>query len=692
MPRFPVAPALALLFAATVAPHSFAAESRKLVTLGSLLAEMTDRAAVARLPQPRFTLKQASSHDRRKNDPGDAETWHSNTDYGQFLHTEVNEGRREWVIMEETGPGAIVRFWTPLLADKDTQVIRFYFDGSPTPAITARLNDLLSGRDFVKPPFAFIAWNQSDLRDERKPDYKPRRGVAGDLYLPIPFAKGCKVTLDSVPFYYVINYRSYDPGTPVRTFSMAGYSANAAVIEKTGDMLLDNASRKSAASGALESLAPGAERTLDLKRGPAAVTEVALRIDPAEADRAQRNIIVQATFDGEETVWCPLAEFFGAGVRPSPVRDGWRSVGTDGTLSARWVMPYQHAARITLRNTGDRPIRVSLSAATGPWRWNDRSLHFHARWHSVHGLKTRPRSDWNYLEAKGEGRYVGDTLTVWSPVKEWYGEGDERIYVDGATFPAHIGTGTEDYYGYAWGMSGWFSSPFISMPKRDREDQGDWRGYTTTSRLRLLDSIPFSTGMRHDMEIWNWADTQVDNAVATFYYARPGATDNREPQPREAAVAIKAAPEDYHIEGAVEIESLPVAAKSPGVLTEIQDAGLKSGEWSGGKQLFVRAARDGDYVEIAIPVPDDRPRHAVIYGTKSFDYGVLRFTINGERAGADYDAWSADSVPTGPIDLGRVTPKDGKLILHVEVVGSNPAARGARHYFGLDCVKLKREP
>lgn len=46
---------LALLpFAATAAP----------VSLESLLAEMTDRAAPARLPENPYTLKQASSYDR----------------------------------------------------------------------------------------------------------------------------------------------------------------------------------------------------------------------------------------------------------------------------------------------------------------------------------------------------------------------------------------------------------------------------------------------------------------------------------------------------------------------------------------------------------------------------------------------------------------------------------------------------
>jgi hypothetical protein len=128
---------------------------------------------------------------------------------------------------------------------------------------------------------------------------------------------------------------------------------------------------------------------------------------------------------------------------------------------------------------------------------------------------------------------------VFSPAPNWYGEGDERIYIDGEKVPSHIGTGTEDYYGYAWGMAHYFSSPFMSTPERDGTTQEDWRGYTTDSRLRLLDAIPFRSGLKHDMEIWDGADTQVDYAVGTFWYARPGAESNRAPQPQEAAQALK---------------------------------------------------------------------------------------------------------------------------------------------------------
>ncbi|MBI5833379.1 MAG: DUF2961 domain-containing protein [Armatimonadetes bacterium] len=659
------------------------------VTLSSLLAEMTDRSAVATVPGSAWSLKQASSHDPRKNDPFNAETWHTNQDYGNFIHTELNEGRREWVIMDADGPGVITRWWIPLLAEKDAQQVRFYFDGEPAPRFVAKLNDLLCGQGFVKPPFAFRGWNETDLANQLAPGYKAARGVSGDLYLPIPFARHLKITLDQAPFYYVINYRAYVAGTTVESLSPAVLEAAKPALDKAAAALLapepaiDDDTKWSG-------LSQDRPLTVDLPAGPKAVTEVRIHVDPKAAPQALRSLVLTARFDGEDTVWCPLGEFFGCGPRLRSVRDWWRAVTVDGTLTARWVMPYAKSGSIALVNVGAEPVMASLGVGTGPWTWDERSMLFHATWRRQEPIKTRPMSDWNYLATTGAGTYVGDTLSVFSPAREWYGEGDERIYYDGATYPQHIGTGTEDYYGYAWGMSNFFSSPWLSMPERDILNQGDWRGYTTTSRLRLLDGIAYARDLRVDMEIWNWADTQVDYAVGSFWYARPGATHNRVPQPAEAIAAVRDAPGSLKRPGAVELETLKPVAASRDLKVETQNAGLTEGEWSGGQQLFVLASRAGDFVELALPVPDNAPRAVSLWLTKSRDYGILRFTVNGQKAGDDYDAYDPKAVLAGPVALGTFTPKDGVLTLRAEVVGTNPASTGPKFYFGLDCAVLAK--
>lgn len=55
-------------------------------------------------------------------------------------------------------------------------------------------------------------------------------------------------------------------------------------------------------------------------------------------------------FDGKETVWCPIGDFFGNGVGLHPFQGWYRTVSEDGTLSSRWVIPYQKEASISILN------------------------------------------------------------------------------------------------------------------------------------------------------------------------------------------------------------------------------------------------------------------------------------------------------------------------------------------------------
>ena len=82
------------------------------------------------------------------------------------------------------------------------------------------------------------------------------------------------------------------------------------------------------------------------------------------------------------------------------------------------------------------------------------------------------------------------------------------------------------------------------------------------------------------------------------------------------------------------------------------------------------------------------PRQLTLRATRSYDYGILRFTVNGARAGQDFDGYAPRPEIGAPIELGVFPPQEGRLVLRVEVVGTNPASRGPRHYFGLDAVQV----
>ena len=153
-------------------------------------------------------------------------------------------------------------------------------------------------------------------------------------------------------------------------------------------------------------------------------------------------------------------------------------------------------------------------------------MYFHARWKIEHDVRTRPMQDWNYLTAKGKGVFGGVAFFIDNPVKDWWGEGDEKIYVDGETFPSHFGTGTEDYYGYGWCCPQLFTHAYHNQPRCD--GPGNY-GRTSVNRFDILDRIPFTTSFKFDMELWHWKDCKVNMAVMAYYYGLPGADDTFPP-------------------------------------------------------------------------------------------------------------------------------------------------------------------
>jgi hypothetical protein len=667
-------------------------ESRADVTLESLLREMTNTEALARWPVPEFTCKQASSYDRQKVAP-DKPGWFANGDHTQYIRTEENKGRREQVMMEADGPGAIVRFWLTT-GNQKNGVLRVYLDGSPTPALIYPEYDLLSGE-----------LNPGEPLLQAHPGYDPKGGGGNNLYLPIPYAKHCKVTWEeksSNPRYYQINYRTYAPGTEVTTFAMDQVTADKHLIAGVNQALADPpGSVEGGVSSMSQGIAPGSEAVLDLPAGPGAIRSLELQLEPdgsVELERTLRSIIVQLTFDGEVTAWCPATDFFGSGVGLNELHSWYRTVSPDGKMRCRWVMPYEKAGRITLINVGRQPVNATLHAVASSWNWDDRSMHFHAAWHYEACLKVPPFRDWNYVRIAGRGVYAGDSLAVYNPEPAWYGEGDEKIWVDGEAFPSDMGTGTEDYYDYSWAPKPVSQRPFNNLV---REDQVMTQGWNVMSRTRNLDEVPFRKSLQFDMELIPWRSGSLIYCATTYWYAFPGAIANIKPQPQAAALPIptladaraQVAANSPRKPGAIECETMKLLGKSSDFTAEPQDMDPWGRErWSGGCQLLVKPNQAGDFIELAVPAPDGRAKELVLYATKAPDYGVLNFMVNGQPSKALFDGYSDKVEPAAPLQLGTFTPDNGRFILRVKVVGANPQSSGAKYLFGLDCVVLEAVP
>lgn len=131
------------------------------VIFEKMLIEMTDRSSIARFPHPSFTLGQSSSYDRKSVKPG-KDGWYANKDNSNFIRKEKNQGRIEYVLLDEEGPGAIVRFWATFgNKNGENGVLRFYFDGAGTPELEGDPRMLLGGAELVGYPLSASEPQQS---------------------------------------------------------------------------------------------------------------------------------------------------------------------------------------------------------------------------------------------------------------------------------------------------------------------------------------------------------------------------------------------------------------------------------------------------------------------------------------------------------------------------------------------------
>jgi hypothetical protein len=174
-----------------------------------------------------------------------------------------------------------------------------------------------------------------------------------------------------------------------------------------------------------------------------------------------------------------------------------------------------------LINYGSDSVHIDLVTGVSEYKWLKNSMYFGASWHEYNRIRSRSSEgspyDLNFIDIKGKGVYAGDQVTLYNDTWHWWGEGDEKIFVDGESFPSSFGTGSEDYYGYSFARREPFSHPFISQPV----GIGNMSyGVSVNMRHRSLDAIPFSKSISSNIELWHWADIKMNYALTTYYYVQ----------------------------------------------------------------------------------------------------------------------------------------------------------------------------
>lgn len=641
------------------------ASAQPAITTSRLLEEMTDLAGMAEFPQPAYTCKQFSSYDRKSKSPANPtqDDWFANGDAGQFIRVETNGSRQEFVMMDAQGPGAVVRIWSA----NPVGTVRVYLDGAEQPVIETPMTDLLGGT------FAGLP--------------KPIAGEYSkgwNLYFPIPYGKSCKITSDKGGFYYHVNYRTYEPGTSVETFQASQIQSLEQSIKQVAERL-DNP-RSNPTGGNVEDfdlhLAAGQSFRRDFT-GPMAFTRTMLRVAAANREAALRGIVVKISFDGENCVEAPLGDFFGTGPGVNPFATLPLGMTKEGEMYCHWFMPFKESAVIELVNHSKEDASLTGELALKDYEWSDRSLHFHAKWRVQWDVPSRPMIDWNYLTAEGRGVFAGASFTIDNPTRDWWGEGDEKIYVDGEKFPSTFGTGTEDYYGYAWCWPGLFTHAYHAQPRCD--GPGNY-GRTSVNRFHIIDRIPHQKSFKFDMELWHWNEKCLVNmGIVSYWYATPGSKDTFAPIKAQDAVVRPMEPyKPFRVEGAIEGESMRIV-KADGTANPQEWGGL-----SNEKHLWWHeGVKPGGTLTLSFPAPADGTYRVYAKFMKARDYGIHQITINGKPLDRPMDFYEPDVQTTVEALLGEFELKKGDNEIVVKAIGANEKAEKS-YMFGLDYVRVKK--
>jgi hypothetical protein len=271
-----------------------------------------------------------------------------------------------------------------------------------------------------------------------------------------------------------------------------------------------------------------------------------------------RRVVIRMYWDGEDkpSVECPLGDFFGMGhgLTKNFVSLPLQMSPQDGRGFNCWFpMPFSHEMRIEIENESEseqmalffyvdweeypteEPVK-GLARFHAQWRRENPTAGYEipgapvraeneAAWRQAYweGLKnTDGNGNYTILEAEGRGHYVGCHLDIDCFAREksdWYGEGDDMIFVDGEAWPPELhGTGTEDYVNMAFCPRQEYSAPYHGLILYNEGKGWLFKGKQTVYRYHIEDPIAFQKSIRVTIEHGHANKLSNDYASTAYWY------------------------------------------------------------------------------------------------------------------------------------------------------------------------------
>jgi len=473
-------------------------------------------------------------------------------------------------------------------------------------------------------------------------------------------------------------------------FVLGGCSAGPSTLATMAERVSRRSSSADPAGGnadSIESFAPGTTHVLLDTDGPGMVTHIWMTLAVFPNHRTfLRDLVLRMYWERSDvpSVEVPLGDFFALGhCKRYPVQSAPIAVGANlSALNCYWPMPFHDHARIEIHNAGLRSIRrlyYHVDYELGPIPPNE--CLFHAVYHRDKALRTQSMTgnttgaeNYVILDTRGRGHYVGCVLFVDAEPGGWWGEGDDMIFLDDAERPTIVGTGSEDYFGNAWGFQSAFCYPYYGAPLLEKRADGGI--CTTVYRWHIPDPVRFRKRIRVTIEHIFRPGVVNDYASVAYWYQRepirhrPPLPPPQENYPRHMEPTTR--PASFDLDGTELEADLRLRGVAARAMTATPHEGYKNGGW-------LRVEIPGERVEIPVIVAQEgRYRIRV----KPVNHLIDRFIHLGVKGGElqvfEKRSGSESAVPYA--DLGVVEATNGLITL---VIGGNSA-------IGIDHLRIEK--
>jgi len=643
-----------------------------------------------------------SSYDRTSQySDGEYSGWRANNDGGNVIGTTEDGGQ---LLADITGGGYISRIWSATSGPGHVKVI-------------------VDGEVVIDLPFTdYFNCNSEPFNYKNLVYEDAARGK--NNYIPISFSQSCKVVAyggfgdTGWGKYYHINYTVFPEGTRVESMPV-----ELSALQKEALSKVDKFFDESIGTNPLGHADADFETFTVSKSTPFVKTLVgegaisgllarvelpkAVKTNEIEAINALKDLRIRIYWDGSEKplVDAPLGDFFANGYGYDYVKTLLVGVREDNTLYNYYYMPYLESAKIEIFTVGEE-YSVSLSVNTVENTIpEDKMLYFGAQFDlgnyhedamtdGVYDINASRNPDYRFLSIDGKGKFVGLNLHLYkaidgadpisNPGQYWWGEGDEKFFVDGEDFPSWYGTGTEDFFGYAWGDSAAFTKAYHAQSYC----YGGLNGIGNRMQTRILlgDSVAFDESFEGYLEKY-YRDDYVRYGFTSYFYA----SNDSYPKDVRYDANVKLGyymPEQSAYRDFLEGEELElISVSGTGASIGTQEMSSFGPAWSKNTQLLFKGFSEGATATFTLPSPGDGEYVLLASFTTASDFATLQLSVNGSDVGAPIDTYGSVVAVDNIIEVGTVVLSRGyNNTLTVSGAGKNSASKG--YFAGLDFILL----